>query len=270
MTTAYIRADQVRFPARCAGCDAPATTIHELEAKRGYDLLVVAAWEVLDLAVPMCAGCGRRRRVAGIALWTGLVVSILVGGFVAMELRMNDWNASAALLGALVLLLVLVGRFRADHWLEWYTVGLGATLLRGDGMPLRLRFRRPAYAATWRGVNPNAVASRAALTPPTMRTDATVQEFTFTRKVPALSLVLMVALLLAHDWNAVANREVYPGVVLFLCVASGLAFAGTVHPPLFYAVGKYGRGLPTWNKVVAVLATVTGFAIGMYLLFARY
>lgn len=270
MTTAYVHADELRFPDRCAGCDAPATTVHELEAKRSYDLLVVAAWEILDLPVPVCAGCARRRGVAGVALWTTLVLFILVGGFVAMQLHMSGWSRSAAALGVLLLVAVLVGRFRADQWLEWYTVGLGATLLRGDGTPLRLRFRRPEYAAAWRGVNPNAVASRAALTRPAMTTGAASPPWGLSRKVPAVTLAAMLVFLFLHDWNAVANREVYPGVVLFLCLTSGLALAGTVHPPLFYAVGKYGTGLPAWNKVVAVLATAAGFAFGMYLNFVRY
>jgi hypothetical protein len=272
-TTAWIHAEDLRFPDRCAACDGPATVVHELSATRSYDFLVVAAWEFLDLPVPLCATCARRRRLAAIAYWMALPAFILVGAFVAFALQMDGSPVSAAILGALVVAVALLARFRGDDLLEWHSIGVRATLLRGKGSRLRLHFRRAEYAATWRLANPHARDSRSALDEPqlpaAMPADST-PPFGFTRTVPALTLAAMLTFLSLHDWNASANRESYPGVVLFLCLTSGLALAGTIHPPLFYAVGKYGTHLPVWKKAVAVLFTAAGFAIGMWLLFVRY
>lgn len=70
---------------------------------------------------------------------------------------------SVAILGSAVVLVAVAWRFRGDEWLEWYTVGMRATLLRGRDNPLRLSFRRYEYSAAWHDVNPRAVASRADL-----------------------------------------------------------------------------------------------------------
>ena len=272
-TTAWIHAEDLRFPDRCVGCDAKPTVVHELSAARSYDLLFVAAWEFLDLPVPLCARCARRRRVAGIAYWVLLPLFLLVFTFAAFALQVEGWHVSAALVAAIVVVVMLVARFRGDHLLEWYTIGMRALLLRGKGSRLRLHFRRPEYAATWRLANPRAHASRDAFDqsplPPPMPADS-MPPFGFSRTIPALTLAAMLVLLGLHDWNASANRESYPGVVLFLCLTSGLALAGTIHPPLFYAVGKYGTHLPAWKKALAVVFTAAGFATGMWLLLTRY
>ena len=273
MTTLYIRAEDVRFPQRCLSCDAPAEATHDLSACRSYDFLVVAAWEFFDLPVPLCRACKRRRRLAGIALWTLFPLLILVGGFVCLELLLEEWKVSAGVLGALLLASMLVVRFRGDHLLEWHTIGVRATLLRGEGNQLQLSFRRQDVAEHWQRLNPRAVATRAALAdfiPTPMSTTLAEPSVAFTRKIPAITLAVMLGLLYLHDWNAVANREIYPAAVLFLTLASGLALGGTIHPPLFWAVGKYGAHLPAWKKAVAVMFVAAGFAAGMLLLFSRY
>lgn len=92
----------------------------------------------------------------------------------------------------------------------------------------------------------------------------------FGRLVPAVTLAVMLALLALHHWNVVANRSVYASAVLLLTTIGGLALGGTVYPPLFYSIGRYGRELPSYMKVLGGLCAVGGLAAGLYLLFVVY
>src|SRR5437899_12824993 len=89
MSTAYVDASDLRFPQRCSGCDGPVEAIHNLQACRGIDLLVVSYFEFLDVPLPVCRRCKRRRRFVGLATYTGGALFVVVGGFVAMALLLN-------------------------------------------------------------------------------------------------------------------------------------------------------------------------------------
>ncbi len=99
---------------------------------------------------------------------------------------------------------------------------------------------------------------------------ATSASPTFTRTTPIVGLLLTVLLLALHHWYGITNGEIYPSFMLFLFMFGGLAAAGSVHPPLFYSLGKYGQHLPTGNKVIAAACALLSAAVGVYVLFRVY
>jgi hypothetical protein len=92
----------------------------------------------------------------------------------------------------------------------------------------------------------------------------------FNRTVPLVSFVVTVLLIALHHWYATSAGEIYPAFLLFMFSFLGLAAAGSVHPPLFYAIGKHGAHLPTGLKVIAATCAISTFALGMYVLFNVY
>ena len=159
MPAAYVDASDLRFPQRCSGCDGPVEAIHNLQACRGIDLLVVSYFEFLDVPLPVCRRCKRRRRFVGLATYTGGVLFVVVGGFVAMELLLNQLKLASAVLGALILVVALGLRIRGDTLIEWASLGVTAHWLKGAGTRLRLTFRRDQYFVSWLGVNQGAASS---------------------------------------------------------------------------------------------------------------
>jgi len=130
MPAVYVDASDLRFPQRCSGCDGPVEAIHNLQACRGIDLLVVSYFEFLDVPLPVCRRCKRHRRFVGLATYTGGVLFVIVGGFMAMELLMNELKLASAVLGALILVVALGLRIRGDTLIEWASASL-STGLRG-------------------------------------------------------------------------------------------------------------------------------------------
>jgi hypothetical protein len=153
MPTAYVDASDLSFPQRCSGCDGPVEAIHNLQVCRGIDLLVVAYFEFFDVPLPVCRRCKRRRRFVGLATYTGGVLFVVVGGFVAMELLFNERKLASAVLGATILIVALGLRIRGDALIEWTSLGITADWLKGPGTRLRLTFRRDQYFVSWLGVN---------------------------------------------------------------------------------------------------------------------
>ena len=92
----------------------------------------------------------------------------------------------------------------------------------------------------------------------------------FNRIVPVLTFAGSVVLIAVHHWHAMTAGEVYPSFLLFLFSVLGLAAAGSIHPPVFYAVGKYGAHLPTRLKVIAGACAISTFLLGMYVLIRFY
>lgn len=92
----------------------------------------------------------------------------------------------------------------------------------------------------------------------------------FSRLIPAVTLAVVLALLALHHLNVVANKSIYASAVLLLTPVGGLALGGAIYPPLFYSVGRYGRELPSYLKVLGGLCAVAGLAGGLYLLFGVY
>jgi len=49
-----------------------------------------------------------------------------------------------------------------------------------------------------------------------------------------------------------------------------LALGGTVHPPVFYALGKYGQPMPVRMKVFAAVLGLAGFGAAFYVALILY
>ena len=92
----------------------------------------------------------------------------------------------------------------------------------------------------------------------------------FNRLVPLVSFAVTLLLLVLHHRHAVSAGEIYPRFMLFLFSFLGLAAAGSVYPPLFYSVGKYGAHLPTRLKVIAAACALASFGVGLYLMIRVY
>jgi hypothetical protein len=92
----------------------------------------------------------------------------------------------------------------------------------------------------------------------------------FNRIVPIISFVATILLIALHHWYAMSAGEYYPKLVLLLFSFLGVAAAGSLYPPLFYSIGKYGAHLPTRLKVIAALCAISTFGLGMYVLFTIY
>jgi hypothetical protein len=93
---------------------------------------------------------------------------------------------------------------------------------------------------------------------------------TFRRSTPIVGLLLTVLLLALHHWYGVTSGEIYPAFLLFLFMFGGLAAAGSVHPPLFYSLGKYGQHLSIGHKVIAAACALLSTAVGFYVLIRFY
>jgi hypothetical protein len=272
MSPAYIDAADLHFPLRCVGCAAEPAATHSVSARRGYDLLVVAAWEFIDVPVPVCGACKRRRKMLGLLMWIGGPVALLALALVAMIVSINyEQHAIGGVLWGLLFVFAIAMRVRGDALLEWLSLGTRVDYLRGKGTPLRVSFRDPEYAALWRDANPRAVSSRNLLSlQPTMTENTAAAHGSFSRTLPAATLAFCVVLLAAHHWYAVSQHEVYSVILLMLATLGGLALGGTLYPPVFYAAGKYGKHLSVGLKVAAGLSAAIGFALGMGALFTVY
>lgn len=161
MLTALTTAEEIRFPDRCARCGGKPGTTHELEASRGIDLVFIAAFEFIHVPVPVCTSCKWSRRWRAFALYGGgilFMAASMLGGSAAYQ---AGHPAIMTVLLVLLGVVVLGLRFRGKHLLEWTTFGFDIDLLKGDGLPLLVRFRRPEAFAAWRAVNPRATTSAA-------------------------------------------------------------------------------------------------------------
>jgi hypothetical protein len=92
----------------------------------------------------------------------------------------------------------------------------------------------------------------------------------FNRIVPVMTFAGSVVLIALHHWYAMSAGEIYPAFLLFLFSILGLGAAGSIYPPVFYAVGKYGAHLPARLKVIAALCAISTFGLGMYVLISFY
>ena len=92
----------------------------------------------------------------------------------------------------------------------------------------------------------------------------------FRRVRPAASLALTTSFIALHHWWALTQGEIYTKLLLFLFMVAGWSVGGVIHPPIFYALTKWGGHLPTSMKVLGSIFGLVGFALGMYVLFAVY
>ena len=92
----------------------------------------------------------------------------------------------------------------------------------------------------------------------------------FSRITPLVSLLVTILAILWHHQHGVTAGEIYPTLVLFLFLFGGLALAGSIYPPLFYSLGKYGTHLPKSYKVIAAACMFAGCGLGVYVLITLY
>jgi hypothetical protein len=92
----------------------------------------------------------------------------------------------------------------------------------------------------------------------------------FGRGRPFVSLVLALGFLAAHHLYGMQQGEIYPALLLFLSLIAGLAMAGCVYPPVFFALTKWGQHLPMRFKVLGGLCAAAGAALGLYALITVY
>jgi hypothetical protein len=257
--------------------------VHDVTVSRGIDLLFVAYWKLIDVPIPVCGPCKRHRRIAGVLGWTGTPLAILVGGFLAMTLVMSEHTTAAAVLAVVIGGGALAGRFWLDELLEWRTLGVRLVWKKGNGIPLRVTFRRPEYFAAWAAANPAATLDAGAPvpqpkdpivdssepTPPHRYEERTMtNEQLSDRKIPVLMLLGLTVCLLVHHWYAVTQHEVFFAALFLLPAFWMLALGGSFHPPILYSIGKYGKDLPTSTKVVGALFAISGVGLGFCL--AKY
>src|ERR1700746_3472632 len=69
-------------------------------------------------------------------------------------------------------------------------------------------------------------------------------EARFTRTVPALLLLAVIAGLAIQHWYITTEQRSSLIALLFLPPLGMLALGGLVYPPLLWSVGKYGKGMP--------------------------
>ena len=247
---------------------------------RGIDLIFVAYWHFISVPIPLCGPCRRHRKVVGALCWTGLPLTILVGGFFAFVLADSGWTVAAAASGVMLGALALLGRFWLDDLVEWTTLGIRLVWRKGAGIPLRVRLRRAEYFSAWTAVNPRATLDPAA--PPSAHAQGAdkplepapsrrYEEPTmsnaqlFDRKIPVLTLLGLTVCLALHHWYAVTQHEVYFVALFLLPMFWMLALGGTFYPPILYSIGKYGRDLPLATKITGGLFAVCGLGLGFCL-----
>jgi hypothetical protein len=280
LQTAWIDASEMRFPPVCIRCGESANAAHEVTVSRGIDLIFVAYWHFIAVPIPVCRPCRRHRKVVGALCWTGLPLTILVGGFLAFILADSGRSVAAAAMGVVIGAIALLGRFRLDDLVEWMTLGVRLVWRKGAGIPLRVRFRRAEYFSAWAAVNPRATLDLAAPLSPDRRgadkplepapsrryevpTMSTAQ--LFDRKIPVLTLLGLTVCLALHHWYAVTQHEVYFVALFLLPMFWMLALGGTFYPPILYSIGKYGRDLPMATKIAGGLIALSGLGLGFCL-----
>src|SRR5439155_1383992 len=137
MPAVYVDASDLRFPQRCSGCDGPVEAIHNLQACRGIDFIVVSYLEFLDVPFPFVADAKGVGALLALQRTRAEFSSLSSVGFVAMELVLNELKLASAVLGALILVVALGLRIRGDTLIEWASLGVTARWLKGAGTRLR-------------------------------------------------------------------------------------------------------------------------------------
>jgi hypothetical protein len=96
------------------------------------------------------------------------------------------------------------------------------------------------------------------------------QPQTFSRTIPGGTLVVVTILLGLHHLYVKTQGEYIVFAMFGLPMLWMLALGGTVYPPVFFSLGKYGRHLPVWLKVVAAVLGLAGFGVAFYLATVLY
>ena len=96
------------------------------------------------------------------------------------------------------------------------------------------------------------------------------QPQTFSRTIPGGTLVAVTILLALHHLYVKTQGEYIAFAMFGLPMLWMLALGGTVYPPVFFSLGKYGQHLPVGLKVVAAVLGLAGFGLAFYLATVLY
>jgi hypothetical protein len=162
--TVRMEASDLRFPDCCAACDSAPEVTYDLRAERGVDLVAFSFAQWLDLPLPLCGACRRRRRLAGVVGALGLVATLAAIFFLPIVLTGDNVSTELALAMAIAILgLAILYRWRAHPVTDWKVLGLRARLLKLDSAFVELRFRRSAYFLRWAELNRGALGAEPTL-----------------------------------------------------------------------------------------------------------
>ncbi len=92
----------------------------------------------------------------------------------------------------------------------------------------------------------------------------------FSRTIPFGTLVVVTALLGLHHLYVRSQGEYIVFAMFGLPMVWMLALGGTIYPPVFYSLGRYGQELPKSLKAVAAVLGLAGFGIAFYLAILLY
>jgi len=139
----WLPVNYVTFPPRCVSCGSHEVIAHSIFAGTKYHLPNVSWTRGWNIAVPACAPCSRRRKVAGLV--TGFV--LIVGGVglvlaAAISERFQGTGLGPFLIGfVMVLVLVQVAVNSIPRRLDQRFLGVAALRLGKDKTTVRLWFR---------------------------------------------------------------------------------------------------------------------------------
>ncbi|WP_163993456.1 hypothetical protein [Pyxidicoccus caerfyrddinensis] len=133
----------LRFPGgQCIGCRRPAETVLELEARRGFTLLLVGFFLVRDLEAPGCRACKTRRTVLGLAAYA---VPILTFVYFLFGRGLAPMEELEPRLRLVCLCISVAGTLFLMNWgarfLDYAAFGVAPLSLSADSTHVRLRVR---------------------------------------------------------------------------------------------------------------------------------
>lgn len=267
MPSAYVDAASIRFPPKCPHCGRPEETTRPIAAMRNLDILFGEYVPPPTIAVPVCADAAKRRRRIGIAAFALTTGFILLAGFLATMLAIDERWIAATLLAAAIAVVAVGGRVGWDDALLDRRQ-LGVAVRRAPGNRVRMWFTRDDYFSEWAAMNPSAsVDSGVVGWRPRKTVAAPGPAPSFDRKLPAIALAILAAVLALHHFNAVSGGHVFLTGSSILMGLAFLAAGGIVYPPVFWSMGIYAKDLPLWVKVIgavlAIAGALTGFVLGI-------
>lgn len=131
-------------PATCVGCDAPATHLRPIVARRGYHALIGHYFVVRKVLIPVCQRCRTKRRIAGALVFAiPLAASPLIIG-IGIYLKVGAINGVVIAACAIAILIpaLLVANF-GYRLADYATFGLSLGSLDATHARVPLRLRRP-------------------------------------------------------------------------------------------------------------------------------
>lgn len=131
-------------PAICVGCEAPATHLRPILARRGYDALIGHHFVVRKVLIPVCQRCRTKRRIAGALVFAIPLAPLALSIVVGIYLNAGDINEVVIAACAIAILIpaLLVANF-GYRLADYATLGLSLGSLDATHARVPLRLRRP-------------------------------------------------------------------------------------------------------------------------------